>query len=147
MDSTHPKIVRQAALNKLADITAIERGTLTEEYRERPTPDGKGTVRRGPYFKHQCWENGQNHSTRIPSGQVARVREHIENGHRFDELTATLEQLAIEEGRSQRAALSDMPVSADIESKKNSTRNVFRKGTGKRKPLSPPFTKRSPRKG
>ena len=107
MAPNHSKIIRQATLNKLADITTIERGTLTEEYRERPAPDGKGTVRCGPYFKHQCWENGKNRSARIPSGQVARVREHIENGHRFDELTATLEQLAIEEGRRQRAALTD----------------------------------------
>ena len=146
MDHTNPKIIRQATLKKLADITAIERGTLTEEYRERPAPDGNGTVRRGPYFKHQCWEKGKNRSVRVPSGQVVQVREHLENGHRFDELTATLEQLAIEEGRSQRVALSDMPVSADIESKKNSTRNVSKKDTGKRKPSSPPFTKRSPKK-
>jgi hypothetical protein len=146
MDSTHSRIIRQATLKKLADITAIERGTLTEEYRERIVPDGNVSVRRGPYFKHQCWENGKNRSVRVPSGQVAQVREHIENGQRFDELTATLEQLALEEGRSQRAVLSDMPVPADIESKKNSTRNVSKKGTGKRKPLSPPFTKRSPRK-
>ena len=47
MDPTNPITMRQAALNKLADITAIERGTLTEEYRERPAPNGKGTVRLG----------------------------------------------------------------------------------------------------
>lgn len=129
MDPAHSKIIRQAALAKLAAITAIERGTLTEEYRERPAPDGNGTVRRGPYFKHQCWENGKNRSVRIPSGQVAQVREHIENGHRFDELTATLEQLAIADGRGQRVALSDIPDSADIESKKYSTRNVSKKST------------------
>jgi len=116
MDSTDPNIIRQATLKELAGITAIERGTLAEEYRERPAPDGNGTVQRGPYFKHQCWENGKNRTVRVPSGQVAQVREHLENGHRFDELTATLEQLAIEEGRSQRAALSDIPVSADTES-------------------------------
>ena len=147
MDSADPNIIRQATLKRLADITAIERGTLAEEYRERPAPDGNGTVQRGPYFKHQCWENGKNRTVRVPSGQVAQVREHLENGHRFDELTATLEQLAIEEGRSQRAALSDIPVPADTESKKNSRRNVSRKDTGKRKPSSPPFTKRSLKKG
>jgi hypothetical protein len=146
MDTTHSKAIRQATLAKLADITAIERGTLTEEYRERPAPDGSGTVRRGPYFKHQCWENGKNRSARIPSGQVAQVREQIENGHRFDELTSTLEQLAIEEGRSQRVVPSEMQAAADIESKKNSTRSVSRKDTGKPKRSSPPFTKRSPKK-
>ena len=146
MDTTDPNIIRQDTLKKLASITAIERGTLAEEYRERPAPDGNGTVQLGPYFKHQCWENGKNRSVRVPSGQVVQVREHLENGHRFDELTATLEQLAIEEGRSQRATLSNIPA-VDSESKKNSTRNVSKKDTGKRKPSSPPFTKRSPKKG
>lgn len=146
MDITDPNMIRQETLKKLADITAIERGTLTEEYRERPAPDGNGTVQLGPYFKHQCWENGKNRSVRVPSGQVVQVREHLERGHRFDELTATLEQLAIEEGRSQRATLSNIPA-VDTESKKNSTRNVSKKDTGKRKPSSPPFTKRSPKKG
>jgi len=146
MDHNHPKSIRQATLNKLADITAIERGTLTEEYRARPAPDGNGTVRRGPYYKHQCWENGKNRTVRVPSEQVAQMREHIENGQRFDEFTATLEQLAIEEGRRQRVAQSALPVSADIESKKNSTHNVSKKGTGKRKPSSQTFTKRSPKK-
>jgi len=131
MDTTDPNIIRQETLKKLADITAIERGTLTEEYRERPAPDGNGTVQLGPYFKHQCWENGKNRSVRVPSGQVVQVREH----------------LAIEEGRSQRAALSNIPVSVDTESKKNSTRNVSKKDTGKRKPSSNPFTKRSLKKG
>jgi len=145
MDPTNPITMRQAALNKLADITAIERGTLTEEYRERPAPNGKGTVRLGPYFKHQCWENGKNRSVRVAPGQVAQVREHLENGHRFDELTAHLAQLAIEEGRTLRADLSTAS-SADNESKKNSTRNVSRKGTTKRKPSSKPFTMRSPKK-
>lgn len=146
MDPTNPTTNRQAALGKLADITAIERGTLTEEYRERPAPDGKGTVRHGPYFKHQCWENGKNRSVRVPSGQVAQVREHLENGHRFDELTAHLAQLAIEESRTRRADPSAASVSADIASKKNSARNVSRKDTAKRKPSSKPFTRRSPKK-
>jgi hypothetical protein len=146
MDITDPNMIRLETLKKLADITAIERGTLTEEYRERPAPDGNGTVQLGPYFKHQCWENGKNRSVRVPSGQVVQVRELLESGHRFDELTATLEQLAIEEGRSQRATLSNISA-VDTESKKNSTRNASKKDTGKRKPSSPPFTKRSPKKG
>lgn len=134
MDSTYPKTTRETTLSQLADITAIERGTLTEEYRQRPAPDGDGGVRRGPYFKHQCWENGKNRSARVPAGQVAQVREHLENGHRFDELTATLEQLAIAESRSQRADLSNATPSVDIESKKNSTPNVSKKGIRKPKP-------------
>ncbi len=95
----------------LAEITAIERGTLTEEHRERPGPDGGGTVRRGPYFKHQCWENGRNRSVRIPPGQVALLREHLENGQRFDDLAAQLARHAIEEGRARRLALSTATVS------------------------------------
>ena len=134
MDPTYPKTTRETTLSQLADITAIERGTLTEEYRQRPAPDGDGCVHRGPYFKHQCWENGKNRSARVSAGQVAQVREHLENGHRFDELTATLEQLAIAESRSQRADLSNATPSVDIESEKNSMPNVSRKGIRKPKP-------------
>ena len=49
---------RKEILAELNDITTMERGTLAEEYRERPALGGQGTVRLCPYFKHQCWEDG-----------------------------------------------------------------------------------------
>lgn len=140
---THAK--RQAALSELAALNSIERGTLREEYREMPSSDGRGILRRGPYFKHQCWENGRNRSVRVPSGQVPQLRADIENGRRFDVLTAHLADLAIAQGRAQRAAETSAP--AGIAAKKNSTRNASRKDTARRKPSSRRFVKRSPKKG
>ena len=58
----------------MAQLDSMERGTLTEEFRERPDGAG-GTVRRGPYFKHRVWEPGANHSRRIPAEEVITLRE------------------------------------------------------------------------
>ena len=140
--TSHANPTRQAALAGLASLTTIERGTLTEEYREQPSPDGHGTVRRGPYFKHQCWEHGGNRSVRVPSEQVAQLRQDIENGRRFDRLTEHLASLAIEQGRAQRTAAV-----TDIAAKKNSRRSASRKDTAKPKPSSRRSAKRSRRKG
>ena len=41
---------RKEILAELDDITTMERSTLVEKYRERPAPDGQGTVRLGPHF-------------------------------------------------------------------------------------------------
>jgi hypothetical protein len=145
MPST-PNPDRQATLAELASLTTIERGTLTEEYREQPSPDGHGTIRRGPYFKHQCWENGGNRSVRVPPEQVAQLRQDIENGRRFDVLTEQLASLAIEQGRAQRAGHG---AAATLEgaAKKNSRRNASRKDTAKPKPSSRRSAKRSRRTG
>jgi hypothetical protein len=138
---------REAALTELAALTTIERGTLTEEYREQPSSEGGGTVRRGPYFKHQCWENGKNRSVRVPGEQVAQLRQDLENGRRFEVLTEQLAQLAIEQGRAQRAAQSAASGPVDIGAKKNSRPSASRKDTAKQKPSSRRSVKRSPRKG
>ena len=144
---TDSKTPRETILAQLTQCDTIERGTLTAEYREAPSPDGAGTLRRGPYFKHQCWENGSNRSVRVPPEQVARLREDLEKGGRFDQLTAQLAHIAVEKGRSERAALSAAPVapSAATEetAKKNSARSVLRNDTARAKPSSPRSAKRS----
>lgn len=145
--NTENKSTRETALINLAKITAMERGTLTEEYREQPSADGNGSVRRGPYFKHQCWEDGRNRSVRVPVAQAPQLREDINNGLRFDQLTAQLAQMAIEQGRAQRSALSAAPASvAGGDSKKNSARSVSKKGIARRKPSSRRSAKHSRRK-
>ena len=78
--STNSESYRNELLAQLAAITSMERGTLSEEYREVPAADGSGTLRWGPYFKHQCWEQGKNRSTRVPTSCVDGLREDLENG-------------------------------------------------------------------
>lgn len=130
---------RERIISELAEITTMERGTLAEEYRERPAPDGKGTIRKGPYYKHQCWEDGRNRSRRVPGEEVAVLKSDLEAAARFDQLVDRLAALAIAEGRQNRA--SQPPRPTQLGAKKNSTRKSSRKGTAKPKRSS----RRSPR--
>lgn len=141
------KTPSETILAQLAELDTIERGTLVGECREVPSPDGNGTVLRGPYFKHQCWEDGKNRSVRVPVAQVAHLRRDLENAARFDQLTAQLAQLAVERGRVERAALSAAPAAATADdAKKNSTRNALPNVIAKPKPSSPQSAKRSRKK-
>jgi len=73
----------------------MQPGTLAEEYREHPDAGGKGIVRRGPYFKYQCWHDGRNLSRRMRVTQAAQLRQDIDNAKLFGQLTAQLGQLNI----------------------------------------------------
>jgi hypothetical protein len=128
---------RQPLLDQLAELATMERGTLAEEYRERPAPEGGGTVRLGPYYKHQCWENGRNMSRRVPAAEVDALREDLQNAQRFDQITSGLAAMAITEGRTRRAALSGGvgPLAPrEQESKKNSSKRRSPNATRKPKP-------------
>lgn len=110
---------RLKLLAELAEITAIERGTLYEEYREAPDPNGSGTVRLGPYFKHQCWEERRNRSVRVPAPQADLLRQDLAAGLQFDAVTKELATLALAESR-QRRSLIEPAVENPAEGKKNS---------------------------
>ena len=113
---------REGLLKVLAKITAIEHGTLSEEFREKPSSDGSTSQRRGPYYKHQCWENGRNLSRRVASTEVETLRKDLVNGQRFEELTSQLQQCALSEGRRRRAALqSTSQEAASIQESKKKT--------------------------
>jgi hypothetical protein len=135
---------RTAILAQLGSITAIARGTLAEEFRERPASEGSGTVRLGPYFKHQVWEGGRNISSRIPASCVDRLRGQMDDAKRFDSLVAQLAALAIAEGAAQRAALA--PLSVDADAKKNSAKHASRNATARPKHGSTPSSPGSRRK-
>jgi len=126
---------RQNLVEQIAAITTMQPGTLAEEYREHPDPHGKGTVRRGPYFKHQVWRDGRNVSRRVPADEAVGLREDIENARCFHDLTAQLAKLNIEHTLSLRAAQA--PQAATPDAKKNSTRKPAGKDSPKRKPSSP----------
>jgi len=96
--------LRQALLDQIASITTMRPGTLAEEYREHPSPDGRGTVRLGPYFKHQIWQDGRNVSRRVPAGEASTLKLDTEEAKRFHQLTDQLAQLNIQHTVSLRAA-------------------------------------------
>src|SRR5260221_2808978 len=102
MPKPHPTPDRSVLLQHMAEISSMERGTLSEEYRERPDGAG-GTVRRGPYFKHQVWEAGANHSRRVLAEEVPALRQDLENHQRFAALADAYTELTVQETRTRRA--------------------------------------------
>jgi hypothetical protein len=136
-----PEMARQTALAELASLTSIEFGTLSEFHRGKPAADGNSAVRRGPYFKHQCWENGRNRSTYIPAEQIESLRQDLENGKRFNQITSELAAAAIQQSRAKRAAVS---LALGTVEKKTSKPNASQKNTAKRNTSSPKRVKSSP---
>jgi len=126
---------RLALLGQLASITTMQPGTLAEEWRERPDPHSEGTVRVGPYFKHQVWKDGRNASRRVPAGEADQLREDIGNAKRFGQLTDDLARINIEHTLALRSAQTVTPEAA--EGKKTSARKQTGKGSPKPKPSSP----------
>lgn len=125
---------REEILEELAALELMQRGTLSEQYFERPSPDGKGTVRLGPYFKFQVWQDGRNHTRSVPAEQAPDLRQDIANHHRFGQLCGQLAQLNIEHTRVLRAAEAASAAGGErAAAKKNSARSASPKGTAKRK--------------
>jgi hypothetical protein len=51
---------RQVIFQKMAQIDQMEYGSLKGEFREGADPSHP----LGPYYKHQVWKDGKNHSER-----------------------------------------------------------------------------------
>jgi hypothetical protein len=84
----------QSILNDLGQIQRLDRGTLSV-IRQGP---------QGPYYNHQCYENGRNVSRYVPGEQVAELQRAIEAYHRFQQLVEQYVQLMVEKTRAERAA-------------------------------------------
>lgn len=91
---------RQQILVEMAQIDTMEKGRLSEEYRDS-YKNGK-PVRLGPYYKHQRWENGKNLSRRIPVAQAEGLREAVEGYHRFKALAEEYSDLTVEATRCMK---------------------------------------------
>lgn len=125
---------RRSLLDQIAAISTMQPGTLAEEWRERPDPEGGGVLRLGPYYKHQVWKDGRNVSRRVPADEAVLLREDIDNATLFEQLTDELARLNIEHTFALRSALT-----LDAESggsKKNSTPKRSKSDTPKRKASS-----------
>src|SRR5260221_383127 len=132
MAKPNPAHDRPAILEQMAQLQSMERGTLSEEYRERPDGVG-GTVRLGPYFKHQVWEAGANQSRRVPAEEVPALRQDLANHQHFAELAQDYVELTVQETRARRARAK---AGADPEAKKNSRNKARTKTSAKPKPSS-----------
>lgn len=85
---------RRQILKEMAQIDCMEKGRLSEEYRERHKDGQK--VRLGPYYKHQRWEDGRNVSCRVAIGEVEPLRKAVDGYHEFEALCKEYAEITIE---------------------------------------------------
>ena len=72
---------RQQILQQMEQIQRMERGSLQAETRPSlrcPEQD------RGPYYKHQVWEQGANLSRRVPPEEASALEQAIHNRQQFE---------------------------------------------------------------
>jgi len=87
-------ITPESILQELAQIQSLDRGTVSV-IRQGPA---------GPYYNHQCYEDGRNVSRYVPAEQVPELQSALANYQRFQELIQHYVQLKVEETRAQRQA-------------------------------------------
>jgi len=90
---------RQQILVEMAQIDHMEKGRLTEEYRDT-YKDGK-PVKLGPYYKYQRWEDGKNVSRRVPAVQAEELRQAVEGYHRFKALAEEYAELTVKQTHAE----------------------------------------------
>ena len=105
----HIQQQRQQILEEMAHLEQVRRGSLTEQMVESVGSDGR-PHRRGPYPLYTFKEGGRTVSRRVTTPeQIPLYRQQIEQGRRFQELTAQLLHLG--------EALSDQAVQSAAEKK------------------------------
>ena len=84
----------ESLLQELAQIQRLERGTVSV-IRQGPS---------GPYYNHQCYENGRNVSRYVSAEQVEELKAAIAEHQRFQQLVQQYVQLLVQKTRAQRQA-------------------------------------------
>ena len=90
----NPTPTPESILQEIAQIQRLDRGTLSI-IRQGPE---------GPYYNHQCYEQGKNVSRYVPREQVAQLQEEIGDYRRFQQLVEQYVQLLVHKTRAERAA-------------------------------------------
>ncbi len=84
----------QSILDQIAQIQRLDRGTLSVL--------GQGA--QGPYYNHQCYEDGHNVTRYVPASQVADLQAALEGYRQFQLLVQQYVDLMVEQTRAERAA-------------------------------------------
>lgn len=106
---------RQQILEEMAHLEQVRRGSLTEQMVETVGRDGR-LHRRGPYPLYTFKEGGKTVSRRVTTPeQILLYRQQIEQGRRFQELSAQLLHLG--------EALSNQAVQSAAEKKTSKPRS------------------------
>lgn len=127
---TQPIATRESLLEQISSIRLMRRGTLSEQYFTRTSPDGRA-IRLGPYFKFQIWQDGRNLTRRVDASEAAVLREDIGNYHHFEQLCRQLAETNIEHTIALRDEESKTTTSPAAAEKKTSEPNASRKNTAK----------------
>jgi hypothetical protein len=91
---------RQQILQQMELIRRMEHGSLQAEKRPSVRHPDQG---RGPYYKHQVWENGQNLTRRVPAEQADALAEAIESRKEFERLAEAFVDATVLLTRAQSA--------------------------------------------
>jgi hypothetical protein len=89
-----PHSTPESILRDLAQIQGLDRGTVSV-IRQGPS---------GPYYNHQCYENGRNVSRYVPAEQVEELKAAIAEHQRFQQLVQQYVELLVQKTRAQRQA-------------------------------------------
>lgn len=84
----------ESILNDIVQIQRMDRGTVSI-IRQGPA---------GPYYNHQCYEQGRNTSRYVPREQVPALQEAIEGYHRYQKLQEQYVELVVSQTRAERQA-------------------------------------------
>jgi len=88
----NPQFTPESILQAITQIQHMDRGTVSV-IRKGPS---------GPYYNHQCFEDGRNVSRYVPRDQVDDLKAAIEGHHRFLQLMEQYAQLMVERTRAER---------------------------------------------
>ena len=84
----------ESILQDIAQIQRLDRGTLSV-IRQGPE---------GPYYNHQCYEDGRNVSRYVPGEQLADLKDALAGYQRFRQLVDRYVELMVEKTRAERQA-------------------------------------------
>jgi len=91
---------RRQILQQMEQIQCMEHGSLQTETRPSLRHPGQD---RGPYFKHQIWEEGKNVTRRIAPEQAEALAQAIEGRRDFEKLAEEFVAATVDLTRSATA--------------------------------------------
>ncbi len=95
---------RERILERMAAITRLRRGSVTEQYYTKRNKDGLESLQ-GPYYVWSHCRDGKRRTDRIRADQIIRVRKQIANYKElkrlFEELLDVTEQLTRKEPQAE----------------------------------------------
>ena len=115
---------RQVIFQKMAQIDQMEYGSLKAEFRGGADPSHP----LGPYYKHQVWREGKNHSERVAGPRAEQLRQAVEGRQQFEQLAQQCIELTVQHTRTQQPT---------TDAKKNSKPQSAKKRPPKSRPSSP----------